>query len=131
MLTTATDFFSRPLKVSRGSYVPPTADSAEDRSDHHPESKRLSYQLSVMDEHPVEDQWRHGPDSSEWKLYRPESPGNSPVYIAKGVFKRHHRPQQAARPREEDQREQLLRQLYEQQKIELLQQKPLEQQVNP
>eukprot|EP00095_Tigriopus_kingsejongensis_P003019 maker-scaffold170_size291898-snap-gene-1.43 protein:Tk03019 transcript:maker-scaffold170_size291898-snap-gene-1.43-mRNA-1 annotation:"af321574_1acetylcholinesterase precursor" len=44
-----------------------------------PEAQKLSYSLSVMSRKPAVN-----PD--EWTLFRPQEPGNSPIYVAKGTY---------------------------------------------
>ncbi len=144
-------------QVSRGSYHP--QQHAERRSGGKPESTLLSYQLSVVDSHPPiplraeekdKDSDRRksqvradsspsvgaGATPDEWKLYRPEEPGNSPIYIAKGVYKaapdRRHRPP-SPQVREEDNEERrveaaLIQALYEQQRKQELEREIYDQQ---
>ncbi len=92
-----------PTQVSRGRYK-----AAERENQSKPGKTRLSYQLSVgadgvegsLDSPPHDHDQPEGdiPDSKEWNLYRPESPGNSPIYIAKGVFRGQPQPQAETAP---------------------------------
>ena len=50
-----------------------------------PENKLLSYSLSVMGERPLAAAASvevAAPLEGDWTLYRPQEPGNSPIYIA-------------------------------------------------
>ncbi|TRY61354.1 hypothetical protein TCAL_01797 [Tigriopus californicus] len=49
------------------------------RQESNPEAQKISYSLSVMNRMP-------SVNSEDWTLFRPEEPGNSPIYIARGTY---------------------------------------------
>lgn len=49
------------------------------KQESNPEAQKISYSLSVMNRMP-------SLNSEDWTLFRPEEPGNSPIYIARGTY---------------------------------------------
>ena len=65
----------------------PSSSTTKRRRQKQPENKLLSYSLSVMGERPTAaavsiDVADPMGGEGDWTLYRPQDPGNSPIYIA-------------------------------------------------
>jgi len=74
----------RPYDGNKGGFGMESRSRPSSRRGQKPENKLLSYSLSVMGERPLAAtsvEVAAAPEG-DWTLYRPQEPGNSPIYIA-------------------------------------------------